>query len=81
MELNVLGTSRGRRISFDNLSLQSIYKDRLPICIEKKNDRVRLVKSRVIPPEYAHWYSNLPSATNIRGSLPEPNVDEENTDD
>lgn len=81
MELDVKGRMRGRRTSLDALSLKTLYTARVPICLAKKNDLNRLVLSRVIPPEYAAWYRDLPAASNVRDNLAEPTADEPEPDE
>jgi hypothetical protein len=75
MELNI-HSARGRRATIDAMILQPAYKSRLPIAMAKRNDLMRLVKSRVIPPDYATWYNSLPASANVRDNLPEPTADE-----
>jgi len=77
LELDVQATTRrGRQSSLVNVTLQPLYNSRLPIAVAKKKDLDTLVKTRVIPPEYAQWYASLPSASTVRDSLPEPAADE-----
>lgn len=48
----------------------------LPISVAKKHNLVSLVESGAIPPEYCHYYRNLPSRNNVRDALAEPDLDE-----
>ena len=81
MELDVQNRIRGRRGRLDTLALKPLYTSRLPISLAKKNDLGRLVLSRVIPPEYAQWYNELPAASHVRDNLAEPTADEPEVDD
>ncbi|XP_065680363.1 uncharacterized protein LOC136094417 [Hydra vulgaris] len=80
MEINVQ-SGRGRRSNIKGLEPRPLYPTRLPIWDAKKKDLMRVVKSRVIPPDYAQWYNNLPSAVAMRDSLPEPTADESEIDE
>ena len=72
---------RGRRPSMDSLIMEMAYTDRMPIAVAKKEDLMKLVKTRVIPPDYEEWYSDLPSSARTRDNLSEPSADEIDDDD
>lgn len=74
-ELIVRPARRGRK-SVDNLELKPVYDARLPISSAKKKDLLKLIKDRVIPPEYEEWYNNLPVSENANDRLPAPSADE-----
>ena len=69
----VVQVNRGRRRSLAEIIPKQLYVARLPISCLKKNDLSKLVKSRVIPPDYASWYSDLPSSKAVPDNLSEPN--------
>ena len=60
---------------------QPLYNTRLLISSAKKKDLLQLLKSGVIPKEYAHYYNELPSSNTVRDCLAEPSADEIVDDD
>lgn len=77
MEFNARSGIRGRKAkarSGDHL--KRAYKARLPIASAKKKDLMKLVNSRVIPPDYSSWYLSLPENPAVHDNLPEPSADE-----
>lgn len=81
MELNVQDRRRRGRRSHTNESLEPVYKSRLAISAAKKKDLLKLVKDRVIPPEYSDWYGSLPVSDSVPDCLQSPSADEPEPDE
>jgi len=60
--------SAPKRRTARNPEPQLSYKSQLPIGQAKKNDLLKLCRSKAIPDEYHYWYQSLPggAATNDR---------------
>ena len=56
--------------------LEPAYTQILPISVAKKRDLISLVESGATPPEYQHNYRSLPSCSNVRDALAEPDAEE-----
>ena len=56
----VASTERGRRKRPETTTIQQLYMRHLPFSEETTRDRMSLLSSCVIPPEYKQYYDELP---------------------
>ena len=82
MSINLTGAKRSRTtdvpVSSDELPLR--YKSKLPISAAKKKDLLSLCKSGIVPLEFHEYYKSLPSHKSVKDRLPEPDIQESNSD-
>ena len=82
MSIKLTGAKRGRTtdvpVSSDELSRR--YKSKLPISAAKKMDLLSLCKSGIVPLEFHEYYKSLPSHQSVKDRLPEPDIQESNSD-
>ena len=71
--------TRGRKRLVENVEVRSKYKERLHISEAKKADLLSLCGSNIIPPDCAQFYRCLPSLKGKKDRLPEPDMNEEDT--
>lgn len=60
--------------------LQKIYKAALPISKKKYNDLNKLCTNKTIPPRFLKEYANLSVANNIRDTLNETDIEDEDVE-
>lgn len=81
IEFKKMDTSKSKRIGrktlWENVSLISKYSKRLPISEAKKKDLQYLLKTKIIPSHYKHFYDNLPT---IKKFQPSVSSDDEDTE-
>lgn len=78
-QMDVRGKERRSTDNAMSSSIPRAYAARLPISEAKKKDLLSLCKKCVIPKELHHWYNELPSSHFMRDALPEPDLNEEDT--
>ena len=75
------GSKRGRKVpQLKGNVVPQLYSTKIPISSAKKEDLNYLCTSGVIPEEFHTFYFNLPSCSNARDRLPEPDVNEQDID-
>ena len=80
--IKLTGAKRGPTtdvpVSSDELPQR--YKSKLPISAAKKKDLLSLCKSSIVPSEFHEYYTSLPSHQSVKDQLPEPYIQESNSD-
>ena len=80
--IKLTGTKRGRAtdVAISGDELPQIYKTKLSISAAKKKDLLDLCKSGGVPSEFHDYYKSLPSHQSVKDRLPEPDIQESNSD-
>ena len=64
-------------VAWQCVCLVPAYTARQSISLAKKKDLLSLLSTRIIPPDYEQFYTNLPASAEHTDRLPEPSTDEE----
>ncbi|KAK3107527.1 hypothetical protein FSP39_016707 [Pinctada imbricata] len=79
-KMKVTGSGKRGRPIEKTKELPRKYTGKQPISQAKKKDLLNLCKTKIISSEYHDFYKNLPSSNNVADNLPEPDVEEDDTD-
>ncbi|KAK3092951.1 hypothetical protein FSP39_009293 [Pinctada imbricata] len=79
-KMKVTGSGKRGRPIEKIKELPRKYTGKQPISQAKKKDLLNLCKTKIISSEYHDFYKNLPSSNNVADNLPEPDVEEDDTD-